>query len=314
MNPLVSVAMGVYNVERFVKPAVESVLTQNYDRIEMVVVDDGSTDDTVARLEEIQDPRLRIIRCAHRGSAPTRNHAIRQSTGKYVAPMDGDDLYLPGKLVRHVEALENNPDLDVSFSLFRTIDEDGNDLGIEPHAPPEPLSMEVLLAANPINGSAAVVRCTALDASGLFDETLPSCLDMDLWMRLALVREGNLHCVPEALSAYRRRRGQITGDWRRMERGWLMMMDKLRTMAPARLSRVYGPAGCHWYRFLSHLADAQGERKAALRCLAKSVRFSPAHGLGNLRTWLLGAAIVSRYFLPEGVHSAMRRTARRVVG
>ena len=94
---------GVYNVERFITAAVESVLNQTYEHIDLVVVDDGSTDGTVSRLEEVRDARLTVVRCAHRGSAATRNEAIRRTKGKYVGLLDGDDLYLRQKLERHVE-------------------------------------------------------------------------------------------------------------------------------------------------------------------------------------------------------------------
>ena len=115
------------------------------------------------------------------------------------------------------------------------------------------------------------MRRSALEISGLIDETLPGCLDYDLWLRLALLREDNFHCLPEVLSLYRRRRGQITGDWHRMERAWSMMMKKLATIASTRIDPVYSRAACNWYRYLAYIADNQDDRRAALRCLARSV-------------------------------------------
>ena len=306
MNPLVSVAVGVYNVERYIKPAVESVLNQTYGHLELVVVDDGSTDGTVARLEEVRDPRLTVVRCAHRGSAPTRNEAIRRTTGKYVGLLDGDDLYLPGKLERHIEFLESSPKTDVSFSRFQSIDEDGIEMGVPSRPPEQPLSFETLLVGFPVNGSSAVVRRSAFETAGLFDEELPSCLDLDLWLRLALVRDGNLHCVPEILTLYRRRRGQITGDWRRMERGWNMMLRKMGSLVPSRTGAVYQQAAAHWYWYLAYLADSQGDRRAALKCLGRSVQFKPQKALSNPHMWMLASMVVSRFVLPDQVHSAIR--------
>ena len=127
-DPLVSVIVPAYNAASTVQETLRSVLAQTFSRIEVIVVDDGSTDDTATVVAEIadQDARVRLERQPQYGVATARNHAIQCASGEFIAPMDADDLWHPTKLERQLERFKGGePDLGLVYSWFRYMDTDG---------------------------------------------------------------------------------------------------------------------------------------------------------------------------------------------
>ena len=106
--PTVSVIVPAYNAARFIEGAIDSVLAQSYTDFELLIVNDGSTDDTLARCERYSDPRIRIVKQDNRGLAGARNSGVREACGEYLAFLDADDLWRNDKLERHVEHLEHH--------------------------------------------------------------------------------------------------------------------------------------------------------------------------------------------------------------
>jgi glycosyltransferase involved in cell wall biosynthesis len=105
----VSVIIPVYKTEKYVEAAVASVLNQTYQNLEIIVVDDGSPDDSLKLVRQFDDPRIRIIEQENRGLAGARNTGIRHAVGEYIAFLDSDDVWLPEKLAKHVKHLETCP-------------------------------------------------------------------------------------------------------------------------------------------------------------------------------------------------------------
>ena len=112
----VSIVIPLYNTEEYVQLALESALAQTYQNLEIIVVDDGSTDGGVNICRKFTDKRIRIIQQANRGLSGARNTGIRNAEGEYVAFLDADDLWVPEKVERHVEHFEQRPELGISFS------------------------------------------------------------------------------------------------------------------------------------------------------------------------------------------------------
>ena len=121
--PEVSVVLPMYNVARFVREAAESVLTQSWRDLELIAVDDGSTDSTAREIEEIGDSRVVLLRQNHRGPAAARKTALGCARGRYIAFVDGDDVWLPGKLEQDVAYLDADPEANLVFSTMRMVDE-----------------------------------------------------------------------------------------------------------------------------------------------------------------------------------------------
>ena len=140
-NPLVSVILPVFNAESYVTEAIESVLSQDYRPIEIICVNDGSTDASLDALRAFGE-KIQVINCPkNQGIAMARNEAIRSASGEYVAFMDADDLWAPGKLSRQMRRLEGEPAADVSFTHIQCFLSPELPLEVRSlrHCPPDPL-------------------------------------------------------------------------------------------------------------------------------------------------------------------------------
>jgi glycosyltransferase involved in cell wall biosynthesis len=171
--PLVSVIIPAFNGMRYIGDTVRSVLHQDYRPIEVLVVDDGSTDRTgevVARFTEV-----RYLRQQNRGPGAARNLGVRRSRGPILAFLDQDDLWLPGKLRLQVTALDQNPDLGFTLSLSESVLQDGKR--------PNWLTEAQLRDQTGFFPSTLVVRRSVLESLGPFDESMITSSDADWFFR-----------------------------------------------------------------------------------------------------------------------------------
>ena len=160
---MISVIIPAYNVADFVREAVHSALAQTRADIEVIVVDDGSTDGSADTLGDLDDPRLRVIRESHGGSAAARNAGLRLASGELVAFLDADDRWAPQNLERQSAFLENHPEVDMTFGHSLVVDEAGHSLGFKSSSCDGPVSLAQLLRTNEIgNGSCLLLRREAL--------------------------------------------------------------------------------------------------------------------------------------------------------
>lgn len=187
--PLVSVIIPTYNSERTISKTVASALRQTLQQIEVIIVDDGSTDATLQMLEGIADPRLKVLaypRAAACGPAPGRNRGLREARGKYVAFLDHDDLWIVEKLSAQLKALEQTPSAAVAYSWITFIDEQGAPLGSGEHIVRNGRVLGALLRGNFLwTASNPLIRRKVFDITGGFDETIGPADDWDMWLRLA---------------------------------------------------------------------------------------------------------------------------------
>ncbi len=186
-DPVVSVVIPTHDRAALVRRAVESVRAQTYAALDIIVVDDASRDDTVARLGDLGEPRLRIIvQPRNRGVAASRNRGIAEARGRFVAFLDSDDLWRPEKIRAQVEALAGAPAY-VGFCHVgsETVAPDGLVRAAAPEMQGD--VFEALLLRNIAHGggSTTMFRREALEAVGGFDETLPAVEDWDLFQRVA---------------------------------------------------------------------------------------------------------------------------------
>jgi glycosyltransferase involved in cell wall biosynthesis len=188
--PCVSVIVPVYNEARFVGDAVRSVAAQTFTDWELIVVDDGSSDETPGVLRELAQliPRMELLRQENRGRSAARNAGIRRASGEYVAFLDADDTWLPHKLEIQVALLEASPQAGLAYAKAMTIEKDGSSVGrgwILGEAPgPGQSCFARLTTVNVVPMSTAVVRRTCLGVVGPFTESLSHIEDWDLWLRL----------------------------------------------------------------------------------------------------------------------------------
>jgi glycosyltransferase involved in cell wall biosynthesis len=187
--PLVSVITPAYNVGPWVGQAIDSVLGQTEGRLEHVVVDDGSTDDTADVVAEraARDPRLRLIRTANGGSGQARNVALEATSAPFVAFLDGDDRWHRDFLHTALTTLQQAPrEVGVTFSHTRVLLESGRLVGLR-WQPAGVFDLDRLLVTHnpPHNGSSLLLRRTCFAEAGVFDPSLRSGVDFDMWLRIA---------------------------------------------------------------------------------------------------------------------------------
>ena len=238
-EPLVSVVMPAYNVAWCIRRAIDSVLTQDFRSRELIVVNDGSTDGTQALLEGY-GAAVRVIEQLNRGMSAARNAGIRSARGTYVAFLDADDWWLPGKLTRQVELMQNAPQIGFCSNAVRVEDDHGRLLNVwrGPQASTDILA--TLFAENAaIAGgcSAVMARKHLLDRVGLFDESLAGFEDPDLWMRLAAV--SGYACIDETLGVILRREKSVSRNLDSMRQAALRSMRKNRALLPPRLRGAF---------------------------------------------------------------------------
>jgi glycosyltransferase involved in cell wall biosynthesis len=203
-EPAVSVILTCYNLGRYLGEAVDSVLAQSFRDFELVIVDDGSTDDeTCRRLDDYQRQAIRVIRSANRGLPAARNLGIAHTRGRYVCAVDADDVLEPALLERSVSVLESDPSVAFVSHWLRAFGDETWEWT------PSLCDFPALLDTNTVNG-AAVVRREILSAIGGFDETMrDGCEDWDLWITI-VERGGVGRILPEFLFNYRRRRESMS--------------------------------------------------------------------------------------------------------
>jgi glycosyltransferase involved in cell wall biosynthesis len=305
-----SVVIPAYNAERVIKASVESALRQTFDDLEVIVIDDGSSDKTIQQLQDIKDRRLRVMEREHQGLAATLNAGAAAAEGSYIGFLDADDLWLENKVARHVAHLEAHPEVDVTFSWSRVVDEYDRPVAIHSSRCRGAMSYRQLLADFAIRTmSAVVMRRSALERSGGFSLTLARCIDLDFFLRVALQRPNNIWAIPETLTLYRRHPGQRTKDWMLMQQAWTQVMESMRRLAPAETAAVERVASSNMHRYFSWLAYENGEFRTASDLLQRSFQIFPRAFVSDTRNWQLSAACLAYWILPARVHSAIEGLA-----
>ena len=191
LQPEVSVVIPTYNCDRFLPHAIESVLCQTHQSYELIVIDDGSTDDTQQVLQDYCKKTLpidlRAVYQCNQGVAIARNHGIKLARGEWIAFLDADDVFLPDKLAAQIAIAQANPEVGIVHSGWQRVDAAGEVLmQVEPWKQIPTLDLESWLRWKPVLPSAMLFRRSWLDRVGGFDPRFPPAEDTDLVLRLAL--------------------------------------------------------------------------------------------------------------------------------
>ena len=197
-SPLVSVLMPVYNREKFVDEAIESVLAQDFNSFELVLVDDGSTDASPQILKSWQekDSRIVVVTAPHNEGIPgALNRGLAHSRGQYIARIDSDDVMLPGRLTAQVKCISSQPEVILVTSPFEYMDVNGKYIGSWKSDTPHEVVVFLLNFFNIVAGHGQVMyRKDDVLAEGGYSMEYPSSEDFDLWVKL--LKRGRIACVP----------------------------------------------------------------------------------------------------------------------
>ncbi len=200
----VSVIIPAYNYAHFLPEAIESVLQQNYRDFEIIVVDDGSTDNTREVLYKYWN-KITYIYQENKGLPAARNTGIRASQSDYIAFLDADDLWMPEKLELQVGLMDKRQDVSLVYSNVFILDETGGKRKVT-YSWSQDVSknpLKELLLSCPIPVLTVLIRRQAIEKCGLFDETLTYSEDWDMWLRLALDRSNRFVIINKHLAQYR---------------------------------------------------------------------------------------------------------------
>jgi len=185
-DQLISVIIPTYNCDRYIVEAIESVLMQEDCHYEILVIDDGSTDNTQKVLEPLQE-KIRYLKQENQGVAAARNNGIAQAKGNLVAFLDADDYFFPGKLAKQAAIFAQKPEIGIVHSGWQRVDSEGNKLiDIHPWEKVPELDLENWLRWKPVLPSAMMFRREWLEYAGGFDPRFPPAEDTDLILRMAL--------------------------------------------------------------------------------------------------------------------------------
>jgi len=300
--PSVSVIIPTYNRAWAIKDAVDSVLNQTYGDLEIIVVDDGSTDRTRECIEGFKDPRVRYLYKENGGVASALNFGIRQSTGAYIARLDSDDIFLPRKLEIQIKVMNGNPDVGLVYTHAYEMDLEGNVLGLylKGHTCPcDPLKVLRHFLFPP--SQSIMFRRSCIDTIGYFDEDLPVAEDWDFCIRMA--REYPFAYCDEPLVKIRRHPGMITADRLKSAQAIVQVMRRhVKTLSSCGEESWMSP---HYYR-LGRLYFYGREYDKAREGFSTALRYDP-FSLKNLVFWGISS-------LPPGLIEWLKGLKRSVCG
>lgn len=272
--PKISVIIPAYNAMTYLPETMATVLKQTYTDFEVVVVNDGSTDNIEEWITQVGDRRVNLISQTNKGLAAARNKGIAYAQGEYLAFLDADDLWEPSKLEKQVSVLEENSAVGLVYTWSALIDYTGQFTGRVFAYCAEGDAWQKLTEENIVGcGSVAMVRSSCLATVGTFDENLSSFNvneDWDMWLRIAA--KYPFKVIKEPLVYYRQHLSNASKNWEAVEQSFRLVIEKTFASAPpdflALKARSYGYAYfCLAWKFLQS-GDRNYQQAAYFRSLA----------------------------------------------
>ena len=233
-RPELSVLLPVYNGASYLREAIESILGQTYTDFELIIIDDGSTDDSLTILEEFVDSRIRVFSQTNRGLAASLNRAIGLAQGRYVARQDQDDLSLPQRLEKQIHFLDEHPPAGMVGTWARILAGSAETGRVHRHPSDNATLKFALMFDNPFVHSSMMIRKSVFDSVGVYttDPSRQPPEDYELWSRVARVYD--VANIPEVLHIYREVPKSMSRD------GANPFLDRLVNISAENIARVLG--------------------------------------------------------------------------
>ncbi|MDF5707842.1 MAG: glycosyltransferase family 2 protein [Nostoc sp. S4] len=270
--PKVSIIIPAYNAMTYLPETLKSILFQTFTDFEVLIINDGSTDNIVQWASELPDPRVRLIVQENQGVATARNTGIERAKGKYIAFLDADDLWEPTKLEKQVHYLKNHPEVGLLHTSMMLIDFQGNSLGRIITSNAEGNALKKLLEKNTIVTSSVIVRSYCLQKVGKFNSNLRSSEDWDMWIRIAT--NYPLAVIKEPLVYYRQHNNNMTKNWQILEQDLVTIENLFQSLQRELLylkNRSYGYASI----YLAWKALHNGDRQHATYFRNNAIAYYP---------------------------------------
>lgn len=320
--PVVSVVIPMYNVEKYIEQSIKSVLSQTYHHFELILVDDGSMDNTLSIVNTFVDSRIRIIRQANRGLSGARNTGIDAARGIYVALLDADDYWAPTKLLKHVKHLNANPKVGISYCPSLFISEEGDLLGVGQFPKLKKITTQHIFCRNPVgNGSSPVIRRTLLSEISFFgekrdkyrnmyfNENLRQSEDIELWTRIALTTNWTFEGISDPLTYYRINNAGLSADTDKQFKSWKNAVLLNQNSAPAFFKKYYSLAKAYQLRYLARRAVQSQSKGMAFKLIHNAIYCDYRILLQEPNRTILTLVCAWLKFLPISLYSKLERFA-----
>jgi glycosyltransferase involved in cell wall biosynthesis len=279
---LVSVIIPAFNAAPDIRQTLNSVLAQTYHAIEVIVVDDGSTDTTATIVEEFvtRDTRFQFVRQSNAGVGAARNAAIRKARGNYIAPLDADDLWVPEKLEKQVACMERwGNETGLVYCWSKLINEEGEPVDVNHCNTLEGRLGHAMVLQNLLgNASVPLFRAAALEKIGAYltrveQEGAQGCEDWDLYIRTAEIF--TIRVVPEYLVAYRQKSSGMSCNAEGMTGSFAVTMRRVRERHDDLPAATFRWSGGYFYLYLAYKCYDSRDYPRCLRYLKEAVFANP---------------------------------------
>ena len=308
---LVSVVIPLYNCERYIARAVDSILDQTYKDIELIIINDGSTDSSLQIVETFQDKRINIISKQNSGLSNARNSGITAARGELIGFLDADDYWHPYKIEAHIKHFQAYPDVGLSYSYSQFCDEDNNLRQLYQISPIHSIQASDIFFKNPIgNGSTFMVRRQlAIDISNLrdsestdillFNPLLNQSEDIECWLRITLDTNWKIEGIPFILTYFRVHSLGLSSKLFDQLISWDTTVNLIADQHPEFIKNNYSKAKSYYLRFLARRAYSNRRKGTSFKFFVRSLRQYPLIIIEDpMRTALTLLAILLAFFLP----------------
>ena len=281
-RPRVSVIIPAYNAEPWLPDTLDSVCSQSLREIEILVVDDGSTDRTleIAGAFAGKDQRIRVIQQQNGGVGAARNRAIAEARGDYIAPLDADDLWYPEKLALQLKCMEEGgEEMGFAYCWSEKIDPRGKLITDSFPFDSQGSVLNELVARNFVgNASVPLFRASALKVSGVYlqrseQEGVQGCEDWELILRIA--EKYRVGLVPQTLVKYRQLPGCMSLNAREMGRSYEYVMQLVKERNPGLPRSLFQGSAANFYSYLVSKCSGADDPENCLWALAKAIKADP---------------------------------------
>ena len=275
--PLVSVVIPCFNSQATLHATLDCVLAQSWTNLELIAVDDSSTDGTAAILADYarRDPRVRIIRQPNAGCGAARNTGIAAARGDFIGLIDADDLWTRDYLAAHLERFAADPRLGVSFTRVRFIENDGTPTQDVTRPKLDGFAPEDILQDNPCGCAMLVARRAVFDDVGVFNAKLRRAEDQEWLFRVALTR-WKIRGIDAVMADYRNSPAGLSADLDAQFKAYLELLEHVRLLAPDVVARGERLAIAHMLHYLARRAVRLGQDNRVVRgFLWRALKMAP---------------------------------------
>jgi len=317
--PEVSIIIPAYNGAKTISETLHSLQQQTFQDFEIIIINDGSTDNTLEIIESVQDPRIKIFSYSNGGLPTARNRGIAQAQGDFLTFIDADDLWTPDKMELQLTALKGNPNAGVAYSwtCFMDVNEQGQPIAYLPspqYAYSGNVYPQLLIGDFILSGSNVMIRRSAVEAAGKFEPTLKSCEDWDYWLRLAACYP--FEVIPKYQILYRRTPKSMSSKVEVMKEAATIAMERAYKAAPPELQylKKYTLTNFHTYcasLYLQHRTDHRSIQEVQHH-LWSAMRLYPKTFLEKTNQKIVLKFLLKR-FLPSQISNSFIKFLKKPV-